>query len=40
VENHTVQIYGKLDVHGRRQAVAKALADGLIAPRTWPPSPQ
>jgi len=40
VKNHTVQIYGKLDVHSRRQAVAKGLADGLIPPRAWPPPPR
>jgi len=37
VKNHAIQVYAKLGVHGRRQAVAKALADGLIAPRAWPP---
>ena len=33
VKRHTVNIYGKLDVHRRRAAVAKAEALGLIPPR-------
>jgi LuxR family maltose regulon positive regulatory protein len=37
VKNHTASIYSKLNVHGRRQAVAKALAEGLVSPRPWHP---
>lgn len=33
VKSHTLRIYQKLGVHGRRQAVVKAIADGLIAAR-------
>jgi LuxR family maltose regulon positive regulatory protein len=33
VKRHTSNIYAKLEVHGRQQAVAKAVALGLISPR-------
>jgi len=33
VKTHTRNIYLKLDVHGRRQAVSKAIAERRIRPR-------
>jgi len=37
VKRHTLSIYRKLGVRGRRPAVVQALAKGLIVPRTPPP---
>ena len=33
VKGHTLKIYQKLDVNGRRQAVEKAITLGLLAPQ-------
>jgi LuxR family maltose regulon positive regulatory protein len=33
VKGHTINIYQKLDVKGRRQAVEKAIALGMISPQ-------
>jgi len=36
VKRHTLSIYRKLGVRGRRQAVVQALANGLLVPRALP----
>ncbi len=33
VKRHTRNLYEKLEVHGRREAVARALAERVIRPR-------
>jgi LuxR family maltose regulon positive regulatory protein len=39
VKRHTRNLYQKLDVHGRREAVAKGVSERLVKARAWPRSP-